>query len=230
MKYNWRWDFGEVPQQRIFALRNDKGLLNCTWPNGGRPAQMTLYSDEAWTGIEYEVAGLLLFEGRARDAYMVARAIHERYNGVENPPFKRNPWNEVECGEHYARAMSSWSILLAAQGFTVRGPEGRFAFDPRLTPENHRSFFTAPEGWGTFEQKRTPRSQSDTLRLAYGKMTVRTLIFTLPEAPAKWEYSVRVGSRNIASECRLDGREMTITLKQPIYLTAGETIAVQARW
>lgn len=231
MKHNWRWDFGEVPQQRIFALKGDRGLLNCTWPNGGRPAQMTLYSDEAWTGIEYEVASLLLYEGKIREAYMVARAIHDRYNGVANPPFKRNPWNEVECGEHYARAMSSWSMLTGAQGFTYCGPEGAIGFDPRLQPENHRSFFSAAEGWGTFTQKRTARSQVDTLEVAYGKVILKTLSFALPGDASAHTVTLSIGKTRNA-ECsshQKDGR-LTITLPTPIELKAGQKLTVEAKW
>jgi len=230
MKYNWRWDFENVPQQRIFALRGDKGLLNCTWPKGGRPANMTLYSDEAWTGIEYEVAGLLLYEGKIRDGYMIARAVDDRYNGAPNPPFKRNPWNEIECGEHYARAMSSWSMLTSAQGFTYCGPDGAIGFDPRISPENHRSFFSTAEGWGTFAQKRTAKSQTDTLELKYGRLTLSTLAFTLAETPKKWEYSVKIGSRSIGSSCRLIDGKLTITPKQPIYLGAGEKLTGEVKW
>jgi hypothetical protein len=230
MKYNWRWDFENVSQQRIFALKGDKGLLNCTWPKGGRPANMTLYSDEAWTGIEYEVAGLLLYEGKIRDGYMIARAVDDRYNGVPNPPFKRNPWNEIECGEHYARAMSSWSMLTAAQGFTYCGPEGSIGFDPRIQPENHRSFFSTAEGWGTFTQKRTAKRQTDTLELKYGRLTLNRLAFTLAETPEKWQYSVKIGSRSIGSTCRLIDGKLTITLSQPIYLGAGEKLTVEVKW
>ncbi|MDI6829512.1 MAG: GH116 family glycosyl hydrolase, partial [Armatimonadota bacterium] len=78
LKYDWRWDFGEVPQQRAFAGSGDMGLLNCTWPYGGRPSQAILYADEVWTGIEYEVAGLLVREGRIEDAYRIVKAVSDR--------------------------------------------------------------------------------------------------------------------------------------------------------
>ena len=73
----------------------------------------------------------------------VVKAMHERYtDGM------RNPWNEIECGDHYARAMSSWCVLLAAQGFTYHGPRGRIGFDPRVTPENHQSVLLGGRGLG----------------------------------------------------------------------------------
>lgn len=230
MRYNWRWDFAEVPQQRVFALKGDKGLLNCTWPKGGRPPQMTLYSDEAWTGIEYEVAGLMLYEGKINDASMVARAVHDRYNGVPNPPFRRNPWNEIECGQHYARAMSSWSMLTAAQGFAYCGPDGSIGFDPRLQPENHRSFFAVAEGWGTFEQKRTSTSQVNTLSLAYGALNLRTVSLRVPEGMRPPSVSAGVRRRAMTPIVERDGSRLTLRFTEPLELRAGDKLSIKVDW
>jgi non-lysosomal glucosylceramidase len=38
----------------------------------------------------------------------VARAIHDRY-----APARRNPYNEIECSDHYARAASGYSVFLS---------------------------------------------------------------------------------------------------------------------
>ena len=70
-----------------------------------------LYSDEVWTGIEYQVAGHMIYEGMIEEAYAIIKGARDRYDGIPEPPIGRNPWNEIECGGHYARAMSSWSIL-----------------------------------------------------------------------------------------------------------------------
>ena len=66
---------------------------------------------------------------------------------------QRNPWSEIECGGHYARAMSSWSLLLALSGYYYDGPEGALGFSPRYHPDDFKSFFCAPEGWGSFAQR-----------------------------------------------------------------------------
>src|SRR5689334_9452968 len=96
---NWRESFAGFKQSpRVFVSDNDKGLLVCTWPKGGKPKSPTPYSDEVWTGIEYEVAGLLLQEGMVDDALKMLRGIRARYDGRE-----RSPWNDIECGDHYAR-------------------------------------------------------------------------------------------------------------------------------
>jgi len=230
MKYNWRWDFGDVRQQRVFASTGDKGLLNCTWPQGGRPEHATLYSDEAWTGIEYEVAGLMIHEGKVGEAFQIVKAVSDRYNGVPNPPFKRNPWSEIECGEHYARAMSSWAMLLVGQGISYCGPEGSISFDPRIRPEDHRSFFSTAEGWGTFSQKRFSTSQVNTLELAYGRALLKTLTIHLPEGVEPKSLIVALGRKSLLFEVARDGAAFAIRPKDPVTMTAGQKLTIEVEW
>jgi len=102
--YNFKENFYNLANvQRTYALAGEKGLLLCTWPRGGRPPLPFPYSDEVWTGIEYQVASHLMYEGLLREGLTLVKAVRERYDGRN-----RNPWDEVECGHHYARAMSSW--------------------------------------------------------------------------------------------------------------------------
>ena len=90
-----------------------------------------------------------------QEGLAITRAIHDRYHAS-----RRNPWNEVECGDHYARAMASYGVFLAACGYEYHGPKGHLAFAPRLTPEDFRAAFTTAEGWGTFSQKRDGGTRS----------------------------------------------------------------------
>ncbi|MDN5725982.1 MAG: non-lysosomal glucosylceramidase, partial [Propionibacteriales bacterium] len=99
---------------RVFADADDSGLLMCSWPEGGRPAVPTRYADEVWTGIEYQVAAHCLQEGLREEAEQVLDAVWQRYDGT-----RRNPYNEIECGDHYVRAMAGWSVLEALGGYTV---------------------------------------------------------------------------------------------------------------
>ena len=78
------------------------------------------------------------------------RAVHDRYDGT-----KHNPWNLIECGDHYSRAMASWGCLLAVTSFVFDASEGKLGFAPRLTPEDFKTFFAAAEGWGSLVQKRS---------------------------------------------------------------------------
>ncbi|HEV8130611.1 MAG TPA: GH116 family glycosyl-hydrolase, partial [Acidobacteriota bacterium] len=145
---NFKHSFYDHPNtQRIYALGDDKGLLLCSWPRGNRPLLPFVYSDEVWTGIEYQVAAHLIYEGFVIEGLAITKAARDRYDGR-----RRNPWNEVECGSHYARALSSWSLLTALSGYRYSAPEARLAFAPRIRPENFRSFFTTGLAWGVFRQ------------------------------------------------------------------------------
>ena len=230
MKYNWRWDFGQVPQQRAFAGDGDMGLLICTWPKGGRPATSILYADEDWTGIDYEVAGLLIQEGKIKEAYEIIKSVGDRYNGVRRPPIMRSPWNEIECGDHYARAMSSWSMLLAAQGMTYSGPDGAIGFDPNIQPSDHRSFFSAAEGWGTFAQKRSTNSQSDTLEMKYGWLTLKKLAFGTAQSAKPKSVSVVLNGKPVKSASGQSNGKLTIQLSSPAILCASDKLSVTATW
>ena len=102
--------------------------------------ESTRYRNEIWTGIEYQVAGHMAWEGMVKEALAICRGIHDRYH-----PAKHNPWNEVECGDHYARAMASWGVLTGLSGFEYDGPAGRIGFAPRLTPEAFRCAWTGAD-------------------------------------------------------------------------------------
>ena len=113
----------------------------------GRPAgHVMLYSDEVWTGIEYQVAAHMIYEGMIEEGFAIVKGARDRYDGVSRPPIPRNPWNEIECGGHYARAMSSWSILLALSGYEYDGPPGASASLPGSRPSISRPSSADPKG------------------------------------------------------------------------------------
>jgi uncharacterized protein (DUF608 family) len=149
VKYNWRDTFFQHQQfPRKYVKDDEAGLLNCSWPKGEKPDVPLLYSDEVWTGIEYEVAGALLFEGMVDEAMKIIANARKRQDGRF-----RSPWNEVECGDHYVRAMSSWALLEAASGFSYDDAKAVLGFQPRLRPEKFASFFAAGLGWGRYRQR-----------------------------------------------------------------------------
>ncbi|MBM3554007.1 MAG: hypothetical protein FJX47_00455, partial [Alphaproteobacteria bacterium] len=99
------------PQRPGYALSDDGGLLICTWPRGGQPTLPFIYSNEVWTGIEYQVAAHLAMCGEPEAALDIVAAARRRYDGR-----LRNPFNEYECGHFYARALASWTLLQAFSG------------------------------------------------------------------------------------------------------------------
>jgi uncharacterized protein (DUF608 family) len=124
---------------RVFADEDDTGLLVCTWPRGGRPTVPVRYCDEVWTGIEYQVAAHCIIDGLHAHGMRILEALRARYDGT-----RRNPYNEIECGDHYARAMAGWSVLEALTGFRYDALRSRIA----LRGDDGRFPFVAGTGWG----------------------------------------------------------------------------------
>jgi non-lysosomal glucosylceramidase len=148
-KYNFLTDFtNHTNMQRTYTLNDEKGLILCSWPNGGRPKFPFVYSDEVWTGIEYHVAAHLIYEGFIDEGLTIVKAVRDRHDGV-----RRNPWNEVECGHHYVRAMASWGLIIALSGFKYDLVNGVIEFNPVINKEDYSCFFSCGKAWGVFRQK-----------------------------------------------------------------------------
>ena len=131
--------------QRVYALNDEGGLLLASWPRGGRPAIPFVYSDEVWTGIEHQVAASLVYAGLIDEALDVERTLRSRYDG-----HYRSPWNEIECGNHYARSLASWGLLLAFSGVQWDAPARTLSFDPAVGGP-FRGLFTTGGAWGRIE-------------------------------------------------------------------------------
>jgi len=97
------------------------------------------------TGFEYSTAAHMIFAGMAREGIECIGNIRARYDGE-----KRNPWDEAECGHHYARAMAAWSSVLALSGFRYHGPTRAVTAVPRIPREKFNCFWSTAMGWGTF--------------------------------------------------------------------------------
>jgi len=143
-KHNFKSPLGDHENlQRVYAVSDEPGLIMCSWPHGGRPEFPFPYSDEVWTGIEYQVASHLAFEGMVDEAMQIVSGVRQRYDGE-----RRNPWNEFECGSHYARAMASYGVWLALTGFRHDAVAGTTTLEPRWEAEDFKCFFCTPQGWG----------------------------------------------------------------------------------
>jgi non-lysosomal glucosylceramidase len=227
-RYSWLWrtDGFEGTQRFLqFSSGADKCLLCGSWPKGGRPDDPIYYRDEAWTGVEYQVAAHKVYEGQLREALTIVKGARQRYDGT-----KRNPWDEIECGDYYARAMSSWSLLLAAQGFSYDGPKGRLGFAPRLLPEDHRSFFATADGWGVFAQRRGDRSQSNALDVRYGRCTVRTLTLAPPADVKPATVEVALDDEALSPTVTAEAGRVQLAFAVPKGIEAESTLAVTMTW
>jgi hypothetical protein len=131
-------------QRPGYAMGREPGLLLCSWPRGAKPTLPFVYSDEVWTGIEYQVSSHLIQEGFVDEGLAIVKALRSRYDGRT-----RNPWNEYECGNWYARAMASYSLLGALSGFRYSAVERTLWFGPQLSVRPFKSFFSSASGFGT---------------------------------------------------------------------------------
>ena len=224
-RYNFKETFAShANPQRIFALGDEGGLLLCSWPRGQRPLLPFVYSDEVWTGIEYQVAAHLIYEGYVEEGFRIVRAVRNRYDGE-----RRNPWNEVECGNHYARALASWSLLLALSGFRYSGPERAMGFDPRIEGEKFVSFWSVGEsGYGLYEQERSGSSFSASVKVLRGS-GVEIARLSLPPSSARSGVEVRVGGRPISASLEAAEGKSLVVLGEPERLEAGSEIRVSIR-
>jgi uncharacterized protein (DUF608 family) len=145
-KNNFKTDLSQHAnaQRPGYAMGHEPGLLLCTWPRGGKPTLPFVYSDEVWTGIEYQVASHLISEGFVKEGLTIVKALRSRYDGRI-----RNPWNEYECGNYYARAMASYALLGALSGFRYSAAQRTMWFGPQVNVRPFKTFFCTASGFGS---------------------------------------------------------------------------------
>jgi hypothetical protein len=182
-------------QRPGYALEKEAGLLLCSWPRGGKPTLPFVYSDEVWTGIEYQVAAHMIAEGYVDDGLEIVKAVRRRYDGQT-----RNPWNEYECGSYYARAMASYAVLLALSGFRYSAVEKRLWLAPKLNKRPFRTFFSTASGHGTVSLDR----KALTIAMIAGELDVRHVHVSLGEK------EIEISSSKVARP----GRPLKIQLKK----------------
>ncbi len=179
-KYNFTTDVGPYLAEhhggRPYALPGEGGMIMNTNPKneevpyGVKDAWQVTYFHECMSGFEHQVASHMMAEGMIEESLILTRTIHDRYSAA-----KRNPFNEVECSDHYARAMASYGTFITACGFTYHGPKQEIGFAPKLTPDNFKAAFTAAEGWGTYSQVKKGKDLECTIDVKWGKLVVKTI-------------------------------------------------------
>lgn len=134
--------YGHFNHMRSYVLNDESALLMATYPRGNRPARPFPYYNEVMTGFEYTAAIGMLYEGDIENGLRCIQAIRDRYDGR-----KRNPFDEAECGHHYARAMVSWAAVLALSGFQYSAVDQTIAFAAPSEPSRH--FWSTGYAWGS---------------------------------------------------------------------------------
>ena len=157
LKYNSRESMeNHFNNMRSYALGKESALLMASWPNG-RPEIPFPYFSEVMTGFEYAALVGMMYEGMEDEGLKGVEDIRARYDGA-----KRSPFDEAECGHHYARAMASWASVLALSGFQYSAIDKSMSF--KSNPGTY--FWSNGSAWGT-------------IQIENGKVTINLLHGTL---------------------------------------------------
>lgn len=222
--HNFRADLSNHESvQRVYALNDEAGLLLCTWPNGKREAYPFPYSDEVWTGIEYQVAAHLIYEGFVEEGLTLVAAVRDRHDGLA-----RNPWNEFECGNHYARAMASWSLLLAMSGQQYDGRCKLLAMDPTVNEKDFRCIYTANDAYGSYVQQYKSKTLSASVDCRQGRVKIKALQVTWPtqRPPKSPKVAAKLNGQPVEATLETYGRSLLVTLGRQATLSEGDALAV----
>ena len=230
-RYNFSPDVGPYREAnkpgRWYALAGEAGLLMCSFPRrdwnyaqakGKGPEWAAGYFNECMNGFEYQAAGHMIWEGLTLEGLAVTRAAHDRYHAS-----RRNPWNEIECGDHYARSMASYGVYLAACGFEYHGPEQHIGFAPKVSPENFKCAFTSAEGWGSFSQRIESGKMKAEFAVRWGTLKLQTIAL---ENTAATSVHVSSGTKSLPATFVSENRRVLIKLGKPAEIAAGEKLEI----
>jgi uncharacterized protein (DUF608 family) len=162
MRYNFRENFHDhFNNSRSYVLNDEAAMLMATYPRGNRPESPFPYFNEVMTGFEYTAATHMIYEGMEEEGLTAIRAIRNRYDGR-----RRSPFNEAECGHHYARAMAAWTGLLAWTGFQYDAENATMTFAPR----EGTFFWSNGSAFGQVDIRRTDDGWQTNLRVIEGAL------------------------------------------------------------
>jgi uncharacterized protein (DUF608 family) len=166
LKYNWREGFyGHFNNMRSYVLNDESALLMGSYPRGGRPRFPFPYYNEVMTGFEYTAAIGMLYEGDVADGLKCIAAIRARYDGL-----RRSPFDEAECGHHYARAMAAWAAILALSGFHYSGVSKMISF---AATAPSLMFWSNGYAWGTCRQTPSAAGIEFEIAVLHGELQVK---------------------------------------------------------
>ena len=228
-KYNFTTDVGPYLKDhhggRPYALPGEGGMIMNTNPKkeadpyGVKDAWQVTYFHECMSGFEHQVASHMMAEGMVKESLILTRAIHDRYHAS-----KRNPFNEVECSDHYARAMASYGTFVTACGFTYHGPKGEIGFDPKLNSAQFKAPFTTANGWGTYAQTTKGKNQIQTIAMKHGKLTIQQ-VHLVKKGGVK-DVAVTLDGRALMAKVERSGNAVRVMLDQSVEIDAGAVLSI----
>jgi len=229
-KHNYMPDVGPYINAhtgwRPYALPGEGGMFMNTNPareekpyGDGVTWQMG-YFYECMSGFEHQVASHMMAEGMVEEAMTLTHVIHDRYHAS-----KRNPFNEIECSDHYGRALASYGTFVTACGFEYHGPRGYIRMAPKLGAEDFKAPFTSAEGWGTYEQRHDDKSFRASFQVRYGRLEIRSMSFDVTHKAT--HVRVKLGEQVIKANFEQRSNELLVTLHMRQAIEHSQTLYVE---
>jgi hypothetical protein len=207
-------------------MPGDGGLIMTTNPKGekgafGDPSAWQFgYFNECMSGFEHQAAAHMIAEGLVQEGLTITKAIHDRYRAD-----LRNPWNEIECSDHYARAMASYGSFISICGYEHHSQKKTIGFQPKLNPEHFRAAFTSAEGWGTFSQSRSTMAQKSEITVKYGKLEVQTIALEAGKKPPK-SFGATLDERLLHGKLAIEGARVLVLLSEAVTIETDQTLTM----
>lgn len=203
---------------RTYAVNNEAAVVICDYTKAKRPRVPFPYYSESWTGLEYTLAALLVHWGQVDEGLECVRNTRARFNGS-----KRNPWNEVEAGDHYVRAMASWSVFVALGGFHYRGDSAMVTITPPRMDAEFRCFWATATGWGSYSLVHRVGASQCVLRVLAGTLNCKSLrIATTGTQATVWHTG-----KLRPSQTQNDHGLLTVNLDSALVLGEGEYLQIE---
>lgn len=230
-KYNFTTDVGPYIKTHLhgrpYAVAGEGGMVMNTNPKnerkpyGDNETWQLGYFHECMSGFEHQVAAHMMGDGMVEESMILTRMIHDRYHAA-----KRNPYNEIECSDHYARAMASYGTFINACGFEYHGPQGYMAFSPKVQSDRFKAAFTAAEGWGSYQLASLADGEQHTLSVQYGSVTLSQLRVAIADTSRGGSIKAALNGRSVEIQTSIEGNDLRLTFKSGIVLKENDSLTV----
>jgi uncharacterized protein (DUF608 family) len=207
--------------QRTFALNNEAAMVICDYGKAERPRIPFPYYAEVMTGFEYSTAAHMLYAGLVREGVECIGNIRARYDGE-----KRNPWDEAECGHHYARAMAAWSGVLALSGFRYHGPKAAVTAGPRVAHDGFTCFWSTATGWGSFSILRGPGAGLE-IKVLHGSLPCQSCEFLAEGTAGAATLDGKALAHRIEHRIERSGSRAVFRFPEPLMLAEGSVLRLR---
>lgn len=220
-KYNYKRSLGNHNNvERTFALNDEAGMVICDYATAPRPHIPFPYFAEVMTGFEHSTAALMIYSGMVDQGVECIGNIRARYDGE-----RRNPWDEAECGHHYARAMASWSSVLGTSGFQYDGATASVVAVPRLPRPTFDCIWATGTGWGTFAYRPASHGGTDfRIQVLAGKLSCRSCEIIGGGQDA----TLRVREKDHAHSFESRGDRSRFLLREAVVIEEGDSLQIRS--